>query len=308
MILTVTLNPMLDKTVFLERLRPGSIHRARAMGAVVGGKGVNVSRQLLHLGTRTIATGFAGGETGRALRRMLDEEGIPERFVPIESQTREGMTYREASGRVTAVFEPPHQVTRTEARKLRARCQSLLGRTSWVVCSGSSPSPKADNLFRLILRDARSRGVHTALDSYGPALALGVTARPTLLKMNREEYASTFKVKIKSVRDLKSLLAARIASGAGICIITDGPRAAYAAGNGRFYRIRPPAMRTVNPTGSGDSMLAGMLFGLTNNWGLARSLIFGVAAGAANAAVWTVATGQPGAITHIARAVHIDEI
>jgi len=308
MILTVTLNPMLDKTVLLERLRPGTIHRAGAMGAVVGGKGVNVSRQLLHLRSRSLATGFAGGETGSALRRMLREEGIAERFVTVKSQTREGVTYREANGRVSAVFEPPHQVTLAEARQLRGRCRSLLTRASWVVCSGSSPCQQTDNLFRLILRDARAQGVRTALDSYGPALAQGVASRPTLLKANRDEYESTFNTRIRSVREIKSLLAARILRGSEICIVTDGPRAVHASGEGRFYRILPPATRSVNPTGSGDSMLAGILFGLERGWDLARSLVFGVAAGVANASVWAVAAGRAATITHIARAVHIEEV
>jgi len=308
MILTVTLNPMLDKTVLLDRLRPGTIHRASAMGAVVGGKGVNVSRQLLFLGSRSLATGFAGGETGRALRRMLSEEGIPERFVTIGGQTREGVTYREANGRVSAVFEPPHQVRSSEARELRDRCRSLLTRASWVVCSGSSPCRQTDTLFRLILRDARERGVRTALDSYGPALAQAVASRPTLLKANREEYESTFDTRLRSTREIKSLLGGRIRYGSEICIITDGARAVHASGEGRFYRILPPATRSVNPTGSGDSMLAGILLGLERGWDLARSLVFGVAAGVANASVWAVAAGRPATIAHIARAVHIEEV
>jgi tagatose 6-phosphate kinase len=238
---------------------------------------------------------------------MLREEGIPERFVTIGGQTREGVTYRETNGRVSAVFEPPPQVTRTEARELRARCRSLLARSSWLVCSGSSPCRQTDDLYRLLLRDARARQVPTALDSYGPALALGVASRPTLLKANREEYESTFRLRLRSTREIRALLAARTGGGSEICVITDGPRPVHAAGGGRFYRIWPPATRCVNPTGSGDSMLAGILVGLEKGWDLGRSLVYGVAAGVANASVWTVAAGRAATIAHIVRAVQLEE-
>jgi fructose-1-phosphate kinase PfkB-like protein len=177
-----------------------------------------------------------------------------------------------------------------------------------MVCSGSSPCRQTDALFRHLIRDARAAGVPTALDSYGPALAAGIRARPTILKANRDEYESTFETRLRSPRAVRSMIDARLAEGCALCVVTDGPRAVYAGAEGRFFRLVPPTTRSVNPTGSGDSMMAGILFGLEQGWDLARSLVFGVAAGVANAGVWAVATGRPGAIAHIAHGVHLENL
>src|SRR5512133_1492150 len=115
MITTVTLNPMLDKTVYVEAVRPGKIVRASRVECIVGGKGINVSRQLHHLGSDTIATGFAGGEIGAILDRLLSEEGISHGFVRVAGMTREGVTYRDKNNVQTSIFEPPHHVTADEA-------------------------------------------------------------------------------------------------------------------------------------------------------------------------------------------------
>src|SRR5512142_2286384 len=95
MITTVTLNPMLDKTVYVEAVRPGKIVRASRVECVVGGKGINVSRQLHRLGVDTLATGFVGGEIGTMLDRLLDAEGLSHGFVRVGGMTREGVTYRD---------------------------------------------------------------------------------------------------------------------------------------------------------------------------------------------------------------------
>ena len=143
MITTVTLNPMLDKTVSVDGVRRGAVSRASGVSMVVGGKGVNVSRQLRRLGEETVATGFVGGEIGSMLERLLDGEGIPHSFVRIAGMTREGVTYLEPDGTMTSVFEPPGRVTAPEAEHLLEECRALAGNSDWVVCSGSSPSPEA---------------------------------------------------------------------------------------------------------------------------------------------------------------------
>ena len=125
MITTVTLNPMLDKTVAVDSLRRGAVSRASEVSTIVGGKGVNVSRQLSRLGEETVATGFIGGEIGSILERLLDGEKIPHRFIRIAGMTREGVTYLEPEGTMTSVFEPPHSVTLAEAGRLLEECRAL---------------------------------------------------------------------------------------------------------------------------------------------------------------------------------------
>ena len=308
-ITTVTLNPMLDKTVDVASLKRGEIRRGERVEMVVGGKGINVSRQLTRLGKKTVATGFFGGEIGVLLERLLSEEKIPHDFVRIGSMTREGVTYREPGGSMTVVFEPPHEVTRREVEQLVRRCRKLApSGGGWIVCCGSSPCRRTETVYRDLLAEAGRRGVETVLDSYGQALLRGIGSRPTLVKVNREEYARSFRKNLGSPSSMQEAARRLLSLGARYAVITDGPRPAFGAFHQSVWRVRPPRIKTVNPTGSGDSMLAGILFGLTNGWSFPRSLQFGAAAGAANAGRWEVACSSRRAISTIAHRVTVEEI
>jgi 1-phosphofructokinase family hexose kinase len=289
MITTVTLNPMLDKTIAVDAVRRGAVSRASGVSMVVGGKGVNVSRQLRRLGEETVATGFVGGEIGSMLERLLDGEGIPHRFVRIAGMSREGVTYLEPEGTMTSVFEPSHPVTPAEAGRLLEECRTLAGKSDWIVCSGSSPSPEADDVFRMIVAECRSRGIPVVLDSYGNALARGVESVPDFLKPNREEFEQTFGTRLAGESDMIEAARRLIARGVRYSLITDGPRPFAAACFDGAWIVTPPAVVSVNPTGSGDSMIAGILYGLRQPWQFADCLAFGAAAGAANARVREVA-------------------
>jgi 1-phosphofructokinase family hexose kinase len=296
MITTVTLNPMLDKTVFIAGLKHGTIVRASGIDTVVGGKGVNVSRQLQRLGSATVATGFLGGEIGTMLERMLDAEGIPHRFVHVAGMTREGVTYLDDTGVMTSVFEPPHPVQTDEVQSLRQVCDDLAATSSWFVCCGSSPSPAADTFYGDLIRAMRARGVRTALDSYGVPLRAGLDAVPDLLKINRHEFEQTSGEKAGTELEVRAALDALLAPGVRCVVLTDGERAVYAADGSAVWKVIPPSIRSVNPTGSGDSMLAGMLFGIEQGWDMAAQLVFGAAAGAANASVREVSSSSRAAI------------
>ncbi len=308
MITTVTLNPMLDKTVRISALHRGKVHRASHVDAVVGGKGVNVSRQLRRLNGASLATGFVGGDVGATIERLLDQEGLPHRFIRIKGNTREGVTYLEPDGTWTAIFEPPHQVTGAECDALIDVCRSLESQTSWFVCSGSSPDQPSDAVFAAIVGHAKSAGIRTALDSYGLAFALAVDAVPTLVKLNREEFEQTFKCALTSEQDILDALDALLARGIGYAILTDGARAVYTAHGVEVWKVTPPAIQAVNPTGSGDSMTAGLLFGLVQHWELDRTLRFGTAAGASNASMWQVASSSAEEIAQMERNVRLVKI
>jgi len=305
MITTVTLNPMLDKTVYVDAVRPGKIVRASKVEYIVGGKGINVSRQLHLLGSDTLATGFAGGEIGGMLDRLLNEEGVSHGFVRVAGMTREGVTYRDKNNLQTSVFEPPHHVTVDEADKLISLCRTLIGRSSWLVCSGSSPSPEADNIFREIITIAREVGIPSVLDSYGLAFRMALPAMPVLIKPNKEEYEQTFDKRLQKDDDYRFGLDSLLRLGITYCIITAGSAPFYAATREGMWKVRAPAVKPVNATGSGDSMVAGILHGLTHGWEFERCLRFGAAAGAANASVWQVASSSKEQIEALENSVEV---
>jgi len=308
MITTVTLNPMLDKTVSVASVRRGAISRATNVGMIVGGKGVNVSRQLRLLGDETTATGFLGGEIGTLIERLLDEEKIPRAFIRTAGMTREGVTYLEPDGTQTSVFEPPGAVTESDVERLFAECAALAARSAWVVCSGSSPAPLADDLFMRIIAHCKGIGVRVALDSYGKSLERGIESVPDFLKPNREEFEQTFGTTVHGEEELVRAARMLIERGARYALVTDGPRPFAAANMEGAWVVTPPVVKSVNQTGSGDSMVAGILHGLVHSWPFADCLAFGAAAGAANARVWDVASSTPDDIQSLVPAVKMKRI
>ena len=299
---------MLDKTIDVKKIAKGTIHRADGMSMVAGGKGINVSRQLRKLGVDSLATGFLGGETGAIVRRLLDEEGITHDFVATNALTREGLTFREQDGTSTAVFEPSLRTDANCAEELKNKLRVLSRKSSWFVCSGSSPGNEVDGLFREVLGIAQQAGVMGVLDSYGRAFEAGLTACPSLVKPNKHEFEQTFGVRIETEPEFLEALNHLLGKGIQYCIISNGPLPCYAALRGHYWRVIPPKIPTVNAIGSGDAMIAGILYGFSQGWKFQRSLTFGIAAGAANASTWKVASSSLQEIAALEQEVAIQRI
>jgi tagatose 6-phosphate kinase len=299
MVTTITLNPLLDKTLYIDSLQRGTIHRASKCELAAGGKGNNVARQLTCFGISTTATGFIGGKSGAILEQILSEEKIAHDFVQTKSPTREGITYREADGTATAFFDPPPEIFPDEADRLVERCRQFIARSPqlkaeefiarWIVCAGSSPSPSADDVFSKIIANANRLGVCSVLDSYGRAFSLALEAVPTLVKVNRKEFEEAFGVTLSDDLDFQKGMQMLLDRGIQYTVITDGAHAAYAAIKEHFWKITPPEIHAVNPVGSGDAMTAGILYGFLQGWKFERCFAWGAAAGAANAQEWAVA-------------------
>ena len=321
MILTVTPNPMLDKTLFLERFPLGEISRTERVLNVAGGKGINVSRQLKFLGVDSLATGFLGGKIGEIIAGLLDAEGVSHDFVWVDGTTRIGFTVLETStGIQTSVFEPGHKVTGEEVERLkdkvRSRLQAAQGksRVEWLICSGTVPCSGMDDLYADMLRAARESNVPVILDTYGPPLRLAIGEKPFLVKPNVKEYLETFPhgddpapeklsedAAVEALRHLRDL-------GAKIAVISAGGSPAYASDGEHVWRAAPPAVTCVNPTGSGDAFIAGMVYGLSHCWEFEQSLRWGIAAGAANARRWEVACSSKEEISQLAADVLIERL
>jgi len=154
----------------------------------------------------------------------------------------------------------------------------------------------------------RSRGVRSALDTYGLPLRLALEALPDVVKVNRDEYQNTIGVSLDLEHHVVDALITLAEQGIGLAILTDGPRPCYVASLSGCWKITPPPVTTVNPTGSGDSMLAGILYGLSRGWDEPKSVCFGAAAGAANAAVWGVSSVAMEDIVALLPAVSVVEL
>ncbi|EST27903.1 1-phosphofructokinase family hexose kinase [Streptomyces roseochromogenus] len=259
MILTVTLNTALDLTYRVRSLRPHASHRVSEVVERPGGKGVNVARVLAALGHETTVTGFAGGATGRAMRDQLgDTPGLTDALVPVAGATRRTIAVvDELSGDTTQLNEPGPQIEPTEWGAFLDRYDELLPSASAVALCGSLPPGVPVGAYANLVRAARAAGVPVLLDTSGEPLRRGVAARPDLIKPNADELAEL----TGSHEPLRATQDAR-RRGAHAVVASLGAEGLLAVTPEGSWRATPPARMRGNPTGAGDSAVAGLLSGL----------------------------------------------
>jgi tagatose 6-phosphate kinase len=295
LILCVNLNPCVDKTLYLERIRPNAIQAASSMTVTVGGKANNVARVLKAYGRNAVAMNFFGRETGELCERLLREDDhLAVETVWTKAPTREIITiYETALQQHTDIKEPSPEITPAEREEFVHRYSALLRSAEMVSFGGSAPSKSVDTLPAELARLARQHKVPFVLDTSGKALELGLDERPWLVKPNRAEAEALFGKEIKGISDAVravKLLAAR----SDIAILSLGETGFVAAYKGRYYAVAAPKVDTVNAVGSGDALVAGVIMGVLDRWPFADTLALAAAAASANAASPLACKIRPG--------------
>ncbi|MEU6482450.1 1-phosphofructokinase family hexose kinase [Streptomyces sp. NPDC046887] len=258
MILTVTLNTALDVTYTVDALVPHGSHRVRGVAERPGGKGVNVARVLAALGHEAVVTGFAGGPTGEALRGLLAPLPVRDALVPVEGTTRRTVAVVDsASGDTTQFNEPGPQVSAGEWAALLTAYEELLTGAEAVALCGSLPPGIHVGAYADLVRRARAAGVPVLLDTSGEPLRRGLAARPDLVKPNADELAALTgsREPLRAARDARR-------RGARAVVASLGPDGLLALTPEGSWRAAPPQAVRGNPTGAGDSAVAGLLSGL----------------------------------------------
>ncbi|WP_229691796.1 1-phosphofructokinase family hexose kinase, partial [Sphaerisporangium melleum] len=181
MILTLTLNPSLDRTIEIASLDRGRVIRAATARLDPGGKGVNVCRALLANDVRSRAVVPYGGAEGRQLVSLLAGEGIEMITVPVSGATRSNVALAEPDGTVTKINEPGTALTATELDAVADAVLSAAETADWVVASGSLPPGVPVDMYARLCRRFSQAGIHVAVDTSGPALVSAVAAAPALV-------------------------------------------------------------------------------------------------------------------------------
>jgi 1-phosphofructokinase family hexose kinase len=290
MIITVTLNPTLDKTLSVPALRPGEVHRARFLRQDIGGKGLNVSRALRALGVASIPIGFLGGATGRAMRDGLTAAGYDARFVEVPGETRQNLTLLdESTGVYTKINEPGPTISLEPIAALHALVDELASPSDlWALCGSLPPGAPAD-LYADLIAAVQARGARAVLDTSETALRLGLAARPAGIKPNSEEAAQALDQAVSSdeehvaaVRGLCELLAPAAPPAPVVCL-TRGARGLLLASGGKLVMAEPPPVAARSPIGAGDATLAGLLWALLDGCDATEMARRAVACGTATA-------------------------
>lgn len=281
MILTVTLNTALDITYRVRALRPHTSHRVTEVTERPGGKGLNVARVLAALGHEVTVTGFTGGATGRVVQdRLTTTPGLVDALVPISGPTRRTIAVvDEQTGDTTQLNEPGPVITPAEWSAFQEAYEDLLPSASAVALCGSLPPGVPVGAYAGLIRDARAAGVPVLLDTSGEPLRRGVAARPDLIKPNADELAEL----TGSHEPFRATQDAR-RRGAHAVVASLGPEGLLAVTPEGRWRAAPPAPVHGNPTGAGDSAVAGLLSGLVEHLPWPDRLVRAIALSAATVA------------------------
>lgn len=287
MILTVTLNAALDRTLTVPSFSSGHRHRATDAIALPGGKGVNVARALKVLGEPVIATGLAGGRTGTTIIEELTAEGILNDFVRIREESRASTAVVDPmSGEQTEINEVGPAVGIDEIDVLFDKLRYLSKGADLVVLAGSLPRDVPDDVYAKMLSDLNAASIPVALDAFGANLRAGVAGEPMVISPNRREAEEVVGYEFQDDADLASGAETLAQLGAGIVLIHDveGCVARFGAGaDGRTFRARLGPVRDIVATvGSGDALLAGFVSSWLAHQDPERAVRWAVACGAAN--------------------------
>lgn len=282
-ILCVGPTPTMQRTMIFDKLRVDEVNRALSVREFASGKAVNVARVVTALGEKAVVTGFAGGVRGAMLRGDLGKLGIADEMVEVAAATRLCSTLIDKSnGSATELVEESRAVTGEDWRKLDAVIQRVAPQCRVWVFSGSLPPGGETDAYGKWGPLMRSAGAKMIVDARGEALRLAMQQSGMIVKVNREELAATVDRTFSGEADLREAML-RATPENGAMIVTAGKEGSWVCDGKEVRHLSPPAIKVVNPIGSGDSYAAGLAVGLLQGMDLFAACRLGTACAAANA-------------------------
>lgn len=293
MIVTVTLNPAIDKIYWVDRLLIGEtaqeefLTRAKRSSTSAGGKGVNVSILLARFGIENVAMGFVGGYTGHVVVRDLRDEGVTTNFVWTAGETRTNVTILERGREFTPIMvgEEGPTVSAAEVTRFMRRYTRILPQADWVVLAGSLPPGVDPDIYRTLASQARAAGAKVVVMAGGHVLTRALSARPYLVKPDTREHVSIDGMPLVTREEIITAGKKIVAQGVGMIIISHAVVGDVVINPDGIWEIeaRVPATDFKNLVGADDALVAGVIYKLFVGASLPEALRFGMAAGIASA-------------------------
>ncbi|MGH3859752.1 1-phosphofructokinase [Actinokineospora sp.] len=259
MIVTVTANPSVDRTIEIDSFQRGAVLRTRSALLDAGGKGVNVARALAANGLAATAVLPTGGAEGVQLTALLATAGIKVVEVPIAGAVRSNITIAEADGTTTKLNEPGPRFDAAERTRLVAATLDAATGADWVVLCGSLPPGVPADFYADLTRRLRERGARVAVDTSGDALRAAVAGRPDLVKPNREELADLVGHEVRTLGDALSAARQVLGQGVATVVASVGAEGALLVTADGAWHARSTFVEPRSTVGAGDALLAGFL-------------------------------------------------
>lgn len=256
-VITVTLNPALDKTVTLGEFQVGGLNRVQEIRIDPGGKGINVAKVLRNFQVSVTAAGFAGGFSGRQLLGDLDQLGVEQAFIQVEGDTRTNLKIVDASTSITTeINERGALIHERDVEVFMRQMETLLEGAEVLVLGGSIPPGIPVDIYRTLTDMAGRKDVKTILDADGEALAEGIKGKPYAIKPNIHELEQLMDQKLESTEAVVQACRTLLREGIQLVIVSMGAEGAIFVSADQVLKASPFPIEPKSTVGAGDSMVA----------------------------------------------------
>lgn len=261
MIITVTMNPAIDKTVEIEALEAGGLNRIQKVEYDAGGKGINVSKTIRELGGETIATGFLGGNAGQTIVNVLNESGIKNDFIWVDGETRTNTKVFEKNGAVTELNEPGPVISEKQLAELMEKLEGYADENALFILAGSIPAGVDKGIYGEITNRVHKKGAAVLMDADGELFARALDAHPDIIKPNRVELEGYAGIDYRaSQEELLEIAQKLMDKGIHTVAVSMGKSGAMVIRPD--YKVKCPALsvKAHSTVGAGDAMVAALAY------------------------------------------------
>jgi 1-phosphofructokinase len=293
MIITVTLNPALDKTIEIDEFKIGSVNRIVSTRVDAGGKGINVSKVIKELQYESLALGFLGGSSGNHIKNYLNNLNINNDFLPVKGETRTNLKIIDRLNNThTDINETGSSLVEEDITNIKEKIMRYCKDDSLVVLSGSVPSGACKDIYGEIIKDIKNKGGKVILDADGELLLQGIKAGPYMVKPNIDELEKAFGVIIDN-QD-KVIKAAKRILGYGVkyVVISLGSEGSMFVSNDKVARVNGIKVKVKSTVGAGDSMVAALAIAVQKDYSFEEAIKLACATSTANVMTEGTQTGR----------------
>ncbi|HKL42427.1 MAG TPA: 1-phosphofructokinase [Clostridia bacterium] len=284
MIITVTLNPAVDKTINIDSFKINSVNRVWKSRKDAGGKGINVSKVLMELGENSVATGFLGGETGLAIKHYMEKIKINDKFITVAGETRENLKIVDPENNTfTDINDIGPSINNNNIDLLKKTIHELTVENELIVFSGSIPIGCPEEIYKELIEIAHKNDAYVILDTYGKPFKLALDGKPDLIKPNIEELEAYFNQKLEKIDEIVNIVQNKIIpKGIPSVVVSLGVEGALLINKDYYYKTTGLKVKVESTVGAGDAMVAGIAFSIKNNFDSKLQLLYGSAAATGN--------------------------
>lgn len=308
MIVTLTVNPALDRTISVDRLAFEDRSYIESRRESPGGRGINAACVIHSFGGKALAIFPSGGKNGKCFEEMLGACGFPTAAVPIGREIRTNLTITDRQGLTVSLNERGPQLEKTEVDRLEKAVEKHLDGASWLLLCGSLPPGVPSNFYARLIGKARRKKVKTLLDADGDPLREGVEASPTVVCPNQPEAERLLNRALVTRNHFLDAVARIRAMGPETVALSLGSRGAMGAIEGALIEAIPPRVEVLCPIGAGDALAAAFAWSMERSGDFTDALRWGVATGTASATLPGLRTASLEQAKEIYRQVEVRRI